>query len=541
MARTTRATAAPDRVSHPARPNRPEPRTDDQRSAIAFLTALCATAGPVERIDTHAGVILLAGEHAWKLKRAVRLPYLDFTTVDRRKAACAAEIELNRRTAPDLYLGLHCIGRDSAGELALDAGEPIEWAVLMRRFPADGLLDTMARQGTQAPGLIRDLADRIAAFHATADVQRVDGAARVRRVIEGNRTSLAALAPGLLSRRSSERLYRKSLQALRDCAALLDRRAADGCVRHCHGDLHLGNIYLWRGRPTLFDCLEFDPDLATIDVLYDLAFVLMDLTQRGLVDAASQLFNRYCDRTGESDGLATLPLFLSMRAAVRAHVEASASATQDRASARASRRAAARAYLSAALSFLDRPEPRLIAIGGLSGTGKSTLAQALAPHLGAAPGARVIRTDVLRKRLAGVVPEDRLPATAYTPAANAAIYRTLLDEARRVLDAGLCVVVDAVFADSSHRAAMAGVAHDAGRTFTGFWLEAPREILHRRVNARRNDASDADSAVVDKQLRQATGPVDWIRTSAAGSSEDVVALALSAIDKPRSRTGQERP
>lgn len=505
---------------------------DDQAETLAFLSRpeTYGTSDAVERIDTHAAIVFLAGDRAFKLKRSVRYPYLDFSTVERRRAVCEAELALNRRTAPGLYLQVLPVGRLPDGRLALGEGAPVDWLVVMRRFAPDCLLDAMARQGQLAPALIRDLADAIAAFHAAAEVVPGGGAERLRTVIEGNQVSMAALDQGLLPSTECDRLYKQSLALLEELALLLNRRAATGHVRHGHGDLHLANICLWQGKPLPFDCLEFDDDLATGDVLYDLAFLLMDLWHRGLRDEASLLLNRYCDLSEEGEGLAAMPLFLATRAAVRAHVEASAAGLQVEAAGREAKRVAARGYLAAALAFLERKAPRLIAIGGLSGSGKSTLAGALAPCIGGAPGARWLRTDVLRKRLAGVSPETTLPPEAYTPAHNQAIYARLMEEARNVLGAGVSVIADGVFAAPAERAAIADVAATAGVPFIGLWLEAPRARLHERVGARRGDASDADAAVVDRQLGYVLGDLsNWQRIRAEGTPEEVLAAALARI------------
>jgi predicted kinase len=273
--------------------------------------------------------------------------------------------------------------------------------------------------------------------------------------------------------------------------------------------------------------LEFDDRLATTDVLYDLAFLLMDLWEKGYHVQASQLFNRYLDMREESDGVAALPLFLSLRAAIRSHVSASAASRQKTEEERLAKLETARGYLAAAQSFLERSEPRLIAIGGLSGTGKSTLASWLAPKLGGAPGARWLRTDVLRKRLAGVKPEVSLPRQAYSQENNAAVYRRLLDEATRMLAAGRSVIVDGVFADPAEREKIAEVAIAACVRFTGLWLEASRETLIDRIMSRVGDASDADRSVVEHQLNYELGDLsEWIHIDANGAPDDVMARAL---------------
>lgn len=515
---------------------RKEPGVEDrcfQDEVVEFLSdpATFALSEPVVRIDTHAAIVFLAGERAYKLKRAVRYPYLDFSTAAKRKAVCEAELALNRRTAPDLYLGVEGVGRLADGTLALGRGEPVDWLVVMNRFSPDALFDTMARRGVLTASLVRDLADGIAAFHDRAEIVPGPGAVRVRAVIEGNHASMKALAPGLFAPEECRLIHLRSLAALERLSGLLDHRARTGHVRHCHGDLHLANICLWQGQATLFDCLEFDFDLATIDVLYDLAFPLMDLWLRDLRAEASLLFNRYCDLRDENDGLGAMGLFLSMRAAVRAHVRALAVERQPLEERGSEVLDDARAYLAAAVTFLDQRPARMIAIGGLSGTGKSTLAGALAPKLGTAPGARWLRTDVLRKRLAGVQPEAPLPQSAYTVDRNREIYSKLKDDARAVLTSGTCVIVDGVFADVSERRAMQQIACAADIPFCGLWLEAPREVMHARVGARAGDASDADAAVVDRQLGYELGDLaGWNRIPAEGPSDMVLGRVMRLIE-----------
>ncbi len=504
---------------------------EDQSETIDFLSrpASYTFTGPVERIDTHAAIVFLAGSYAYKLKRAVRYPYLDFSTVEKRRAACETELQLNRRTAPDLYLEVRAVRQSPDGGLGFKEGRPVDWLVVMRRFPTQDLLSAMAERGELDALLMRDLADGIAAFHAGAELCRDGGAEAIRRVIDGNRTSMEQVAD-VLAWEQADALHDRSIALLRDLAPLLDRRAREGHVRHCHGDLHLGNICLWEGRPTLFDCLEFDPKLAIIDVLYDLAFLLMDLWQRGCRAQASLLFNRYLDRADEDDGIAAIPLFLSIRAAVRAHVESAAAQAQE-GDARTVRAEMARRYLEAALAFLEPDKPRLVAVGGLSGTGKSTLAAAIAPELGSAPGARWLRSDVLRKRLHGVPPESRLPREAYAMERSAEVYSELLAHARRTLMDGRSVVVDAVFARESERGALAAMARERGVGFTGLWLEAPPDLLRERLALRMNDASDADSAVLERQLSYDLGDLaDWHRLSAAGAAEEALSGALTILE-----------
>lgn len=506
---------------------------DGQQAVIAFLSCPenLSEEGPVERIETHAALVFLAGEHAYKLKKSVHYPYLDFSTPEKRKAVCEAELELNRRTAPELYLDVRSINRDVDGSLTFGEGEPVDWIVVMRRFAAEDLLEAVAQRGGLEAPLLRDLADHIARFHDNAATRPGgDGAARLGKVIDGNRDVMAALPAAALPRGGCDQLHARSIARLEKLSSLLDHRADRGEVRRCHGDLHLANICLWQGKPMLFDCLEFDEELATTDLLYDLAFLLMDLWVKGHHSQASLVFNRYLDLREELDGIAAMGLFLSVRAAVRAHVGATVAMRIEAEAKRADRLAAARTYLDSALAFLENSQPRLIAMGGLSGSGKSTLAGLLAPEIGSAPGARWLRSDVIRKLLAGEAPETRLPPEAYTPERNAAVYRKLLADARTVLAAGHSVIVDAVLARPGERDELRAVAEDCGVRFTGIWLEAPRDSLLGRVDARKGDASDADRAVVERQLNYELGNlIGWHRLSAEGTPAEVLARAVNLI------------
>jgi predicted kinase len=308
------------------------------------------------------------------------------------------------------------------------------------------------------------------------------------------------------------------------CAGVLARQSAD--MRRCHGDLHLGNVFLDGVQPTLFDCIEFDDFYATIPPLYDLAFLLMDLRMRGLARFANRVLNTWLihrDARAWRDvveSLAVLPLYLLLRAEIRAKVEGR----------RPGGGAQAQRYLTLARDFAAPAPPRLIAVGGLSGTGKSSLGKEIAWRAGA--GGVHLRSDEIRKRLAGVEMTMRLPPAAYTQASSAQVYGTLLELATAALRAGQSVIVDAVFARESERAAAAQVARAAGATFDGLWLEAPAAILEQRVAGRVGDASDADVAVLRQQLSYDLGPIDWMRVDAGQDAGTVAAQALRQLQIP---------
>lgn len=514
-----------------------------QDAVIAFFAdprthGLAAEADQVSHIRTHISDVILAGGLAYKVKRAVRFSFVDLTALASRHAACEAEIRLNRRTAPDLYLGVVAVRRGADGRFSLDhleapgKGEVVEWAVVMRRFDPGQTFDRIAGRGELTEESIAQLVDSIVALHEMAERRGAPfgGAGALDRIIDENAVDMAT-QPGTVDPAEVEALVRALKAALAAQATYLDARRAAGRVRQCHGDLHLGNVVLWQGRPTLFDCIEFSETIAVIDVFYDFAFLLMDLDFHGLTALANRALSRYIGRTGDAAALAVLPLMLALRASVRAKVNVLALAGATDAAARAGE-AAARRYLAAARNFIaPAPPARLMAIGGLSGSGKTTLARTLAPGLGRAPGALHLRSDLIRKRLAGVLPEARLAAESYTPEASAEVYATLMAEAEAALRAGQWVIADAVFAKPEERAAVEAVAARAGAAFQGVWLEAPAEVMTGRVAARSGDASDATAEVVAQQMGIETGDITWARFTNAGGPA-AVAEGILALLRP---------
>lgn len=499
-----------------------------QENVIAFLSDPAAHGGAaVERVATHCSLVFLAGNRAYKLKRAVRLPYLDYGTLERRRAYVEAEVALNRRTAPMLYEGAVPVTMRADGGLLLGGdGEAVEWLVAMRRFAADALFDAMAQADTLRIGLVEDAARAIARFHADAAVAPEHGGAPALRWLLGNnRAAFAPSVPRVFSADDVVQLEAAQRAELDRHAALLDARRARGFVRRCHGDLHLRNIVLVDGRAVPFDGIEFDDRLACIDVLYDLAFLLMDLAHRGMDAHANAAMNAYLEGHGADEGLALLPLFLSLRATVRAHVGATAALL----SGDGAQAEEARAYLAEAHVHLAPAAPRLVALGGLSGTGKSRLARDLAPHLGATPGALILRSDVIRKRRAGVAPSDRLPPEAYAPDVTAAVYATLVAEARTALTAGRSVVADAVFGQTPERAAISEAARAAGARFDALWLTAPLDVREARVAGRTGDASDATVDVVRRQDELSLAAAEWPPLDASGTPEATLAKARAVV------------
>lgn len=504
----------------------------DQSEVFAFLCDPRAhgLTEPVTRIDTHGAVVALAGPYAYKVKRAVRFPFMDYSTLEKRRAGCEAEIAINRVNAPDLYLGKVAITRGPEGLALGGQGEAIEWAVQMRRFDAAATLDRVAAEGRLFPSLLAKVTRAVLASHARAP--RREGAPAVESLARYVRENEAAFRdwPRLFPADRVVQLTDRLRHELEHTRMLLLDRGEAGFVRRCHGDLHLRNLVLLDGEPTLFDAIEFDDAVATGDVLYDLAFLLMDLWERDHRESASLVLNRYLWESDEANfsGLAALPLFLALRAGIRAKVVAAGLAHLQ---APERRRAAAEAvrYFDCAEQFLDPTQARVVAVGGLSGTGKSTLAAKLAPHLGRPPGAVHLRSDVERKGLFGVGETDRLPPEAYRPEVAPAVYARLVHKARLAVRSGFSVVVDAVHAREEERHLIEDLAKELGVRFAGLWLEAPLLVLANRVERRRADASDADVGVVQLQRQYDPGTLRWRRVDASGDQEELCRAGLEAL------------
>jgi aminoglycoside phosphotransferase family enzyme/predicted kinase len=506
--------------------------TEDQTAVIDFLMSPAAHgAERVERIDTHTAVVFLAGTRAWKLKRAVVFDYLDFSTAERRKQSCEAEVRLNQRTAPTLYRGFTAVTHEPSGALALGgSGTPVDWLVEMNRFDQEALLDRLALNNRLDMELMPQLASSVARFHLSAEQRRDHGGkAGMTWVVEGNAAGFAEFGASVLEPTACARLIDATRHEIARHGALLDARRDSGLVRQCHGDLHLRNIVLVDGHPTLFDAIEFNDEIACNDVMYDLAFLLMDLLHRRLPRHANAVWNGYLSETNDLNGLALMPLFLSCRAAVRSKTSATAASLQKDPRRRLDLETLAGEYLTMAEDLLHPPEPRLIAIGGLSGSGKSTLAFAIAPSTGAAPGAVVLRSDEIRKRRRGVTPLEPLGQAGYTAEISERVYETIAERTRLAIQAGHCAIADAVYARPADRAAIERVAADARVPFIGLWLDAPERVLLERLQQRRHDASDADANVLRSQMMQDSGVIGWRRIDSSAPAAVVLERAMASM------------
>jgi len=500
-------------------------RETDQDSVLSFLAR---AEGGMRRVDTHASIVFLGKDLVVKVKRAVRLPFLDYSTLEKRKAACDEELKINTPFAPQIYRRVVPITLGEAG-LAIDGdGTPVEWAVEMARFDETLGLDRVAATTELQPALAVALADTIRRAHEqSAPAQGRSWLDSIAGII-GRNTARFRTVHGLPGD-AVDKLDALSHAALGAQAPLLEARADAGWVRRCHGDLHLGNIVLIDGKPVMFDAIEFDPVIATTDILYDLAFPLMDLIHFGQAAAANGLFNWYLETADEAsrNALALFPLFLSMRAAIRAHVlfTKSEQGEVDR-----SVWNEAKSYFDLAVRLIDPEPPRMVAIGGLSGTGKSVLAREIAPLLGPPPGALIVRSDVIRKALFGVPQTTRLLSSAYEPAITRTVYEALIKRAHHTAGQGCSVVLDAAFLRPEERAAFA--ATGPAVRHLGLFLEADRATRLARIDARKNDASDATAAIAVAQEAMTGGDLEWPRIDAGGTPAETLARCEPFLAKP---------
>ncbi|MGV3492845.1 MAG: AAA family ATPase [Ramlibacter sp.] len=441
--------------------------------------------------ETHISWILLTREHAYKLKKPLRLPFLDYSTPALRAHWCAEEVRLNQRLAPALYLGVVRITGTPDAPCVEGEGDILDHAVHMRRFPDGALFSERLAAGTLAADAVDRLADRLARFHAQAPACTEAPAAHLEQ------RAAAALAGAASLLASGERQALQEWIALQgaEVLPLWSQRRARGRARDGHGDLHLANLLELDGEPTAFDCIEFDADLRRIDVIEDAAFTLMDFAARGAAPLGWRFFNRWLEGTGDYEGLAGLRLCLVYRALVRASAE----------HLRKPLSAAATHYAREALAWSAPGHPRLAITHGLPGSGKTRASQRWLER----EGALRIRSDVERKRLHGLpaLANSRAAGVAiYTREATAATYARLFELARIALGAGFPVVLDAAFLRAEERAAARALAREARVPFGILHCEAALGELRRRLARRQGDASEADGAVLD-QLAAGTAPL----------------------------------
>jgi len=494
---------------------------------------------PVARLEikeTNISWVMLTGPYAYKVKKSVDFGFIDSSTLSKRQHLCEEELRLNRRLAPDLYMDVVAITRDAVGMRVGGHGQVIEYAVRMRQFDASEELSTLLEHGTVSAQDIGDLAVSISALHASAPRAPCGTeylyTEQLHDAVLGNMAVLLAHLDAGTQLPEMGTIIDWTHDFLHDALSLLRLREQSGFIRECHGDLHARNIVRWRGRLTPFDCLEFDPKLRWIDVMNDVAFLVMDLMTYVRTDLAFTFLNSYLEHTGDYDGVRLLPFYAVYRALVRATVD-SIGVERDVAH-REQFRQRLRMRVKTAADFIGAPPPTLFIMHGPSGSGKSFISERLAAQLGAVR----IRSDLERKRLAESQPPGARKVGfmqgIYTPDFSHRTYSRLLECAKSCLQGGVNVIVDAAFLNSEDRRLFGELAAQQAVQYVIVACEADRRIMVERIERRQAkvDPSDADVAVLDRQLqnRATLRPDECLHVVAVDTSQaPAYEKALAAI------------
>jgi aminoglycoside phosphotransferase family enzyme/predicted kinase len=475
-----------------------------QPKLIASLCRLLAPAGDPQVIETHISVVILAGDYAYKIKKPVNLGFVDFSTLERRRHFCEEEIRLNRRLAPGVYLDVVAItGTEDAPSLGGD-GDAIEYAVRMRAFAQDALATEALQRREIGRAFIDDLAVQVANFHAQAKTAAPrDAVAHTDAILELALRNFERMRPAAADPARVRELCAWTRAEFARRAPAMTERLAQARVRECHGDLHLGNIAVIDDRPAIFDCIEFNDELRFIDVMSEIAFLVIDLRMRGRTDLAFRFLNAYLELTGDYDGLRVLPFYLVYRAMVRAMVACERAAQLGAGVPGDEAVAQAAAYFKVAQCCAQPANAAIIVTHGFSGSGKTTGSQLL---LEALPGVRM-RTDVERKRLHGLRPDNGAPAgldaSMYAQEVTLRTYRHLLALARTSVTAGFAAIADGTFLRHWQRKMFRDLAAELRTPFTIISFKAREASLRARIEERAHaakDASDASLEVLDRQL-----------------------------------------
>lgn len=484
---------------------------DTHDRLIQALTQRSVYAHPTTEItvlQTHISWVVLTGLYAYKIKKPVNLGFVDFSTLAKRHFFCQEELRLNRRLAPHLYLEVVTIFGTPERPCLHPEGSPIEYAVKMRQFPQEQLLSHLLAAGKLQASHIDQLVHEMSAFHAriaTADAASLFGTPEaVYHPVHDNFQHLFDCIDDPARQAHARELETWCQHTFATRRGDIVARKQDGFVRECHGDLHLGNMLLLDEAVVVFDCLEFNESLRWIDVASDVAFLTMDLEDRGRPDLAHRFLNGYLEATGDYGLLRLLPFYLTYRATVRAKVAGIRLGQSHLLPEEVQHmRQEFGSYLDLATRYTRPSPPRLFITHGLSGSGKTAGSQRVLEAIGAIR----LRSDVERKRLYGLVPmersTDRSALNLYAPAVTQRTYAHLAQQAARVVQAGFSAVVDATFLQRAQRDTFRHLAATLGVPFTILAFQAPEETLQRRV-ARRSvqadDASEADLAVLHDQL-----------------------------------------
>ncbi len=473
--------------------------------------------GDIDLVQTHVSYVFLTGDYAYKLKKSVDFGFLDFSTIDKRKHFCEVELALNSKLTKDLYLEVLPITYDGTTYAIDGAGEVVEYAVKMRQFPQEALLSGMFAAGTLTEENMAQLGKAVAKFHATARtdeyIRSFGEIAKIRQAIDEN----YAQTSGYIGRVQTQERFEQTKEFTDNFFAsrediFASRRDQDK-IRECHGDLHLRNICLWQDKIQLFDRIEFNEPFRFVDTMYDVAFTVMDLDARGAQKLGNSFLNTYVEQTGDWEGLQVLPLYLSRQAYVRAKV--TSFLLDDPAIADDAKQAAAKTaseYYELAWQYTQLPKGKVVMMSGLSGAGKSTVARRCARIWNAIQ----IRSDAVRKHLAGVPLDEAGDASLYSPEMNEKTYTRLTELGILLAQQGFTVILDAKFDRIAQRQTVVEACKKADLPYQILYCQAPASTLEKRLKNRADDISDATADLLQAQIDKAEGFTEeeslWVRS-----------------------------
>ncbi len=484
--------------------------------------------------QSHIAILFMAGNYVFKLKRAVLMPDIDFSTPAKRRLACVQEMKRSTVYAPNLILGVRSVRKLPNGRICIGgkAGEEIDTLLVMKRIPESDILGNVLPSDSFGRFEVMDLAEQLAELHSKAKPFRTKwGVPVVQKIILETERVLSCFCPSLFEREKLDSLMQGMLKNVGENSRLLAMRSKSGHVKKCHGDLLLSNIAKEGGKYLFFSPVEYDEHAECIDTLYDLSYLLMDFEMRGMRKLSNILFNHYLAYMNDVEGYPLLHLYQSMRAAERAAVCAKRSVMlqgQEKKDAVEK----AQIYFKMACHFMTSYPPVLIACGGLSGSGKSRVAREIGGYLNPAPGAVILRDDIVKKQINGCPIDQHFDKAFDTPIVEKVVYDVLRQEAKIALSSGCAVIVDALFYDENERRMIEELAQDLGVTFVSLWMDAPFEVRLGRVESRKRNPSDVRTQEdLEKQLTLETGIVTWPKIITNKSREETLQDALEILNK----------
>ncbi|WOD41966.1 AAA family ATPase [Nodosilinea sp. E11] len=477
---------------------------------------------PIQLVQTHVSYVLLTGDYAYKLKKPVNFGFLDYSTLEQRHHFCQEELRLNQRGAGPLYLEVVSIAQTGDAYHLNGEGDPVEYAVKMVQFPQDTLLSALYDRGELTTALMADLAAAVADFHqgaATDDHIRTFGAVeQIRQAFDENYEQTTGFIGGPQTQAQFDQTKAYTDAFFDSQGSLFEQRVAQNWIRACHGDLHLNNLCRWHDHLYLFDCIEFNEPFRYVDVMYDVGFVVMDLLSKDCAELATVFLNHYVERTGDWEGLQLLPLYISRQAYVRAKVTSfllGDPSVDETAKRKAAETAAG--YYRLAWSVCQPQSGRVYMMAGLSGAGKSTTARLLAQTTNAIH----LRSDAVRKHLAGVPLDQRGDDSLYTPAMTEKTYDRLLTLGLALAKAGYSVILDAKYDRQALRQTACEAIDQAGLSLTILHCTAPLAVLEQRVRDRTGDLADATVAVLRQQHMEPFTDVEQGLVTAIDTTQDL--------------------